>query len=252
MKIGTVPYINSLPLTYFLPASQLIKLFPSELPNALLAGKIDCALLPVYSIIKNNLQMHPDAGIIGCDGTVGSVGFFTRHHIEDLSQIRSVYLDRESLTSVYLAKIILKKFFNISLNDLEFFHHDNCEMADAQLLIGDKALLANKNDPTSRYWDLGEIWQQHTGLGFMFACWASQRRLSDEEILLLQEARDQGVQQTEILIGACEETQRKIIRDYLSQKIIYTPIANIKEGFRQYRDLLKEYHYSEPRELKVA
>jgi len=157
MKIGTVPYINGQPLTHFLTSETLIPLPPSELAESLLKGDIDVALLPVYAIIKNKLRMHPDAGIIGCDGPVESVGLFTRSYIEDIGQIRSIYLDKESLSSIYLTKIILKKFYNISLYDLEFFHDDNKEMADAQLLIGDKALNFSSPSVPYKFWDVGEL-----------------------------------------------------------------------------------------------
>ncbi|MBF0104083.1 MAG: hypothetical protein HQM16_02040 [Deltaproteobacteria bacterium] len=253
MKIGIVPYINALPLSYFLENNQIIKMYPSELAAALLNGTVDCALLPLYSIIKHKLRMHPDAGIIACDGDVGSVGFYTRSYIENLSQIQSIYMDKESLSSVYLAKIILKKFYGVSLYDLEFFHYDNREMADAQLLIGDKVLFSEINSSLPyKFWDIGSVWKQNTGAGFMFASWASQRALTPAEIAVLKNAKTAGLAHIDHISSTFNKEQRGLVNDYLTNSIIYEPTPAIKDGLRLYKDYLKEYQYSEPRKLKVA
>jgi len=246
MKIGTVPYINGLPLTKYL-TGDIVELVPYELSKALLNEQVDVALLPVYTIIKNNLRMHPDAGIIGCEGPVSSVGFYTRYYIEDLGQIKSIYMDKESLSSIYLAKIILKKYYNISLYDLEFFHHDKREMADAQLLIGDKALFFDKKAPY-RFWDIGEVWQQHTGTGFMFACWASKNPLSPAEVKILKSSKDIGLKNLQKIVADCQPSERERVLNYLSNHIKYESTPAIKEGLKLYKKYLDEFSYSKPLE----
>lgn len=245
MIIGTVPYLNALPLTKNL-TRDMIKMAPSELPVALLNGSVDVALLPVHAIIKNKLRMHPDAGIIGCYGAVKSVGFFTRSYINDLGEIRSVYLDTESLTSAYLAKIMLKKFYDISLYDLEFFHDDNRQMADAQVLIGDKALFHDFDRNPCRFWDMGSLWQQHTGAGFMFACWASKRTLTPDEIKELTQARDWGIAHLDAVCADVTAEERSAVKNYLSDNIVYKTTPKIKLGLKLYKEYLAEYKYSEP------
>ncbi|EKD52041.1 MAG: hypothetical protein ACD_62C00127G0016 [uncultured bacterium] len=248
MKIGTVPYINGLPLTYGL-TEPLVKRTPAELVNDLLCDEIDIAMVPVYAILKHNLYMHPSAGVIACDGPVKSVGFFTRSFIQELAQIRSVYLDRESLTSVFLAKILLKKYFDVSLYDVEFFHHDNRELADAQLLIGDKALFYDGRP--AQFWDFGQLWKELTGLGFMFACWASKRPLSSDEMTTLVKAKELGLVSRDKIASEFPIEQQTLVRDYLTNNIIYEPSPDIKEGLKLYRSLLREYQYIES-ERKVA
>ncbi len=245
MRIGTVPYLNALPLTQHLNR-ELIKMVPSELPVALIDGRVDVALLPIHAIIKNKLRMHPDAGIIGCHGTVKSVGFFTRSYINDLSEIRSLYLDSESLTSAYLAKVLLKKYYGVNLADLEFFHDDNRHMADAQVLIGDKALFFDHAKHAYRYWDLGEIWQEHTGHGFMFACWASKRILTPDEISELAAARDWGMSHIDEICNAQPAENRELLKDYFKNNIAYEATSDIKDGLKLYKEFLAEYKYSEP------
>jgi len=53
VKIGSVPYLNSLPLTHYLP-SACIQAAPTLLTELLLNDHVDLALLPVYSILKHN------------------------------------------------------------------------------------------------------------------------------------------------------------------------------------------------------
>jgi len=254
MKIGIVPYTNCLPLTKYLPSTvQIFKKTPAELSEALLNDELDVALLPLYTIIKYKLRMHPDAGIIGCDGAVKSVGFYTRNYIESLDQIHSLYLDKESLSSIYLAKIILKKFYGISLYDLEFFHEDNREMADAQVLIGDKAMTFVKQSKVPyKFWDMGKIWKEHTGTGIMFACWASKKALSPAEVDILQKAKQLGLLHIQDIINDFGPEQRDEMRAYLTQNIKYEVNNNIKNGLKIYKQGLDEYSYSDPRPKQVA
>lgn len=245
MKIGIVPYINCKPLTQFIsPEHSVTALTPTDLSDAMLNDQLDVALLPLYTIIRHNLRMHPDAGIIGCNGAVGSVGFFTRSYIENLSQIASIYLDKESRSSAYLAKIILKKFYNTSLYDLEFFHEDNKHMADAQLLIGDKALFFDKNKLPYQFWDIGNVWKQHTGAGFMFACWASKRPLTPQELSELKQARETGLNNMDLIVRGYDKAEQTHVRDYLTQNIVFEANDDIRAGLQLYKDFLAEYNYS--------
>lgn len=250
MRLGDVPYINSLPLTYGLHGTE--RRSPAELTRMILEDELDVALLPTYAIIKHNLMMHPECGIIGCDGPVESVGLFTRPYIESLDQIRSVYLDQESLSSVYLVKIILKKFYGISLYDLEFFHHDNRHMADAQVLIGDKALFFDRDKNGMRFHDLGELWKQHTGYGFLFATWASKRKLNDAEVNVFKKALEAGQANLKKIVASLPREQQSTALNYLSHSIKYSMTDSIYNGFKQYKDYLAEYHYSSPLPKKVA
>lgn len=240
MIIATVPYINALPLTAFLSATTL-RVPPAQMIEHVLSGKVDVALIPVFSCLKHELHMYLDAGIIGCDGTVKSVGFFTKSHITDLSQIKSIYLDRESQSSAYLARIVLKKFYSLDLNHIENHHFDNRTEADAQLLIGDKALFFD--DLNYTYWDLGEIWKQKTGHGFIFAAWASKSPLSDAEISKLTQAKNTGLKKRANIIKNFPLEQQPLLKEYFEKNILYTPTPELNAGLELYHLYLKEFGY---------
>lgn len=240
MIIASVPYFNALPLTHYLPGN-IRKICPSKMVQELLKGRIDVALLPVFSIQKHCLHMYPDAGIIACDGTVNSVGFFTRSHITELSQIQSIYFDKESLSSVHLAKIILRKFIQINLDQIETIHHDNKDLADAQVLIGDKALFSEL--PDYSYWDLGKLWKEFTGTGFVFASWASKRSLNQNEIHELSQAKRLGLYHLDKIISEQDKSKQSILFKYLSENIIFEPTPNIQRGLSLYKHYLEKYGY---------
>ena len=107
IKIGAVSYLNTKPLLYGIERSdlvndiELIVDYPSILAKKLQENSIDIALLPVAAIpFIANAQIVSDYGIAS-DGNVVSVALFSQVPIEE---IKTVYLDYQSRTSVRLAQ----------------------------------------------------------------------------------------------------------------------------------------------------
>lgn len=242
MKIGSVPYYNALPLVAKLPKTvELISLPPKKLTQALLNQEIDVGLIPAFAVLKHDFYAYPEAGLIGCHGPVQSVGFFTKNKIP-LSEIETLYLDNESETSVHLGKIILNKLYNRNLRSLQEVNLKNCTDADAQLLIGDKALFFQESD--YQYWDLGQLWHDLTGMGFLFATWASRRPLKPHEIDLLKEAKLTGLKnKKELIPNDLPQAKQEILKNYLTQAITYEFTQNIQTGFELYQDCLKNLKF---------
>lgn len=236
MIIATVPYLNALPLTRFLPET-LIRLAPSQLVEQILCGRADVGLIPIQAALKHKLHLYPDSGLIGCNGAVKSVGLFTRSYINNLSDIKSLYFDTESQTSVGLAKILLHHS-SVKINEIESVHFDNAEKADAQMLIGDKALFFKKD--LYRFWDLGALWQELTGEGFVFACYASRRKLTHEELAILENAKTLGLKSLRQIAEDFPVAQRDDIYSYLTHNIVYDYTAPLKNGFKLYKKYMKD------------
>ena len=241
LKIGSVSYFNSLPLTHYLPW-ECEKHTPAILTEKILNNTLDVALLPVASILQNNLQAYPEAGLIGCEGLVKSVGFFTKPHIESLADIQTLYLDTESRTSVLLAQIILKHHLQRNLKSIQLVPLAQCHLADAQVLIGDKALFFS--EPGYTYHDLGALWQQFTGQGFVFACWASQKPLSRLMIADLKQAKEKGLANlSQIADATIEATRRAQVLDYWQNNIVFQLNDSLKKGYGIFEKLLKEENF---------
>jgi len=243
MKIGTVPYYNCLPLTAGL-GDKLITLPPRDLTAALLNDEIDVGLIPTYSILKHNLHAFPEAGLIGCDGAVKSVGFFIRDVFKDLDDIETIYFDAESQTSVELAKIILHKLYGRNLRSIKALPLENICQADALLLIGDKALFFH--EPGYKYWDLGALWKQLTGVGFIFAAWASKRLLKPDEFQTLLQSKQHGLANREQLLNNVPTQKRDVLSKYLQENIIYNDTPELRRGYELFRDYLNEMNLLHP------
>ena len=87
---------------------ELTEDYPSKIAHLLIDNKIDLGLIPVAATTKlSNWHIVGDY-CIGCDGPVASVCLFSDVPI---MQIEKVYLDYQSRTSVNLARILLKEFW---------------------------------------------------------------------------------------------------------------------------------------------
>lgn len=245
LKIGSVPYVNALPLVHHLK-SDYIQAAPAKLTQMILDDTLDVALLPVYSILKHNLQAYPQAGLIGCDGTVKSVGFFVKSHIKSLDEIESLYLDVESRSSVHLAKIILKHFFKRNLKSIQSVSLEQCHLADAQVLIGNKALFFS--EPGFQHFDIGEMWKQYTGHGFLFACWASKKPLPTSLIQELVTSKEKGLKYLPEIVAQQNLSQPDLVLDYLQNHIEFNLTDPIKKGFEKYAKFLREENFFENQE----
>ncbi len=95
-RIGSVPYINAMPLVEGLGRSlksTVLLHTPARLHELVLEGKVDIALLPVVSYLENpELRLIPGTGIV-CHGEVRSVKAFHQNSEIDLFKTRSIYMD---------------------------------------------------------------------------------------------------------------------------------------------------------------
>ena len=112
IRIGAVSYLNTKPLLYGIrkhKISQQIELiedYPSRIAQLLIDDKIDVGLIPVAAILRLKEQHIRTNYCIGSDGPVASVCIFSEVPIEE---VKNIYLDYQSKTSVSLARILLKE-----------------------------------------------------------------------------------------------------------------------------------------------
>ncbi len=181
VRLGVVSFINTLPLIDGLENLRDIELqhsVPSLLLDQLLAGETDVALCS--SIDYQRAPSHQPlvilpVGLLGCDGATLTVRLYSAEPIE---QIKRVFCDTDSHTSVALLRILLKEIHGLDPKLVEYDAREHVaanrplEWPEAMLLIGDKVV--TDSPPAVRYpyqWDLGAEWVQHTGLPFVFALW---------------------------------------------------------------------------------
>lgn len=196
MRIGAVPYLNGKPLIYGLdrePEVDLICDVPSRLAHMLETGGIEAGLVSVAACFTNpNLRIVPGISI-SCDGPAESVKLFYK------GQINKVALDTSSLTSVLLAKIILRERYDLTPEFVPMPPSlpDMLKECNAAVVIGDTTMCAPREADWTEL-DLGEEWKLLTGLPFVFAVWAVNPNMANsdiEEVLL--KAKEKGLDSIE-------------------------------------------------------
>src|ERR1035437_2418350 len=200
---------------------------------------------------------------VGATKKVRSVCLVTKG--EDLADVRSVSLDISSKTSVALTKIIFREFlgFEPEWRDAEPNIDAMLASSDAALIIGDPALsiaecglgnaertgvefddqrskIKNPRSNTQdhlRKFDLGELWHNYTGLGFVFAMWMTKKEACPIDFA---SARDEGLSHAdEIAANYASEIGLSLddMKRYLTENISYSVDESMREGMDLYFEL---------------
>ena len=240
VRLGAVGYLNARPLVHGLerqPRFDLRYDIPSECARLLHARGVDVGLIPSIEYLRGP---QPYAFVPGpavtSRGAVASVAIYTRVEPED---IRTIAMDTSSRTSVALSTVMLQRTFRVSPEavpmapDLEAM----LARADAALIIGDIALFLTP-PPLVRKIDLGELWTSSTGLPFVYAVWAGwPGALTAADVLLLQQARDSGVAESDEVARAYypeDPVREAVARRYLRDNIQYSLGGAELDGLRTF------------------
>lgn len=242
-RIGAVSYLNTRPLLLGLAQEgfknriDLVKSYPAKIAQELLAGQIDIGLVPV-AIIPQLTHPHIISNyVIGTNGAVASVALFSQVPIDE---IKSIYLDYQSRTSVQLLKILLAQFWK---KEVEFLaaterYIDQISGTTAGLIIGDRAL-DNLNKFPYMY-DLGLAWKQHTGLPFVFAAWVANQPIPAEFMAAFDAANGYGVARLEEVISLIPANEQVYdLHKYYTENISYVYDEEKKLGLNAFLNLIK-------------
>ena len=189
LTIGTVPYLNALPLTAGL--SDLVRAVPGRLAAMFNEGALDVALLPIYEWVRDPARPIVGRGAICSPGPVDSVLLFSRVPPDKAG---TVLLDESSLTSAALVKVLYAEYFGATPTYLPCGPEtDPREVtAGASLLIGDPALKARRDGLIVT--DLASAWRTLTDLPFCFAVWLARNEdVAERAKEPLREARERGL-----------------------------------------------------------
>lgn len=205
IRVGIVNYLNTRPLIYGLqrpPINEQIELvaeYPARLARMLRDEEIDVGLIPVAAI--SDLPSWYIAGdhCIGTEGEIASVCLFSE---VPMNEIRKVYLDYQSRSSVALLQWLMKESWGIDpeiIQAADDGYRQEIKGSTAGLVIGDRAL--EQRRISTFIYDLGSEWRAITGLPFVFAAWVSTRPLPDEFIRLFNEANAMGLQHIDEIVA---------------------------------------------------
>ena len=242
-RIGAVSYLNTRPLLLgieqesFLKSIDLVKSYPANIAQDLLSGKIDIGLVPV-AILPQLSDPHIVSNyVIGANGAVASVALFSEVPIDE---IKSIYLDYQSRTSVQLLKILLSQFWK---KEVEFISATEGYIAQisgttAGVIIGDRAL-----ENLSKYpyvYDLGLAWKQHTGLPFVFAAWVANQPIPSEFMAAFEAANGYGLAHLDEVIALIPAQEQVYdLHKYYTENISYVYDEEKKQGLERFLEVLE-------------
>lgn len=244
VKISAVSYLNTRPFVYGLQtaASQLNYVLelnpPSICSEKLVSGRIDVGLIPVAKIPEVENARIISNYCIGADGPVKSVLLLSRVPLE---QIKTIYLDFESRTSVRLAQLLAHHFWHIQVEwkALKPAHLNQLDRLESTVLIGDKTFDVANNFPLQ--WDLAEEWIHYTGLPFVFAAWVANKALPKEWETEFNQAMAFGVKNIEACISKqhTHNYPKLDILKYYQNNISFTLDAEKQKGMDLFLKMIK-------------
>jgi len=168
-------------------AYEFVQGDPATLNAMLASGEIDVSSSSSIEYARRWKEYLILPGVsISSTGAVGSILLFSKKPIESLAG-DAVSVSSASATSAVLLKALLKYRYKIDASYAPRAPELAGMLADATaaLLIGDEALRERiaLNDPSIMIYDLGLLWQDFTGLPFVYALWIiredSARRLPE-------------------------------------------------------------------------
>ncbi|MFO1520092.1 MAG: menaquinone biosynthesis protein [bacterium] len=237
MKLGCVPYINALPLTHFLDPQkfEIITRPPAELLELLQNKRVDAALLPIVNYFETeHLYLVPHLAIAS-DGAVMSVKLFLKNPSHPIEKLKYIYLDQESRTSQLLLQSLLLHHFKRDLSQIVFLKDPKDPRAEAELLIGDKAL----DKQAAPFHDLGKLWLDYSRKPFVYAAWMTASPAPAGLKEALTEARNKGLENLSKIIESLPRYSPLLLKEYFTNAIRYYMGEAELEGVRAFYESLK-------------
>jgi chorismate dehydratase len=236
-RIGSVPYLNSVPLTCGIEDETLF-VVPSKLADMLRTGELDAALVSITEILFHEGYDILDGAAIASRGEVKSVFLAHRQPLEEIEVIHS---DSASLTSVNLLRVLLAerglypKFEPLS-------DYSRAALLQNVLLIGNPGINFVHAPHDHAIWDLGTAWHELTHLPFVYAVWALRRGHHDDALReKLRAAKVDGLARLEQTICDHPEYDSDFRRAYLGSHIHYELEDEEKTGLARFIELLKKH-----------
>lgn len=209
IRIAAVKYINSYPFMIGLRDGEVaslidLKVFhPSECADRLIKGKSDIGLIPVASIASLQDYTIVSDYCLSTNGEVQTVLLVSNDPLED---IKRIYLDFRSRSSVALCKIFAAKLWHREfewVNTSEAFDITKMKYGEAAVMIGDRCFEYARH---FRYRiDFGLEWKRFTGLPFVFACWVSTIPLDENFVTLFTKALREGIKRRDEAVTLLRE-----------------------------------------------
>jgi chorismate dehydratase len=181
-RLGRISYLNVLPIYYAMESLfgengfHLVRGTPAELNAAMRRGEVDLGSISAMEYGRNYKDYLLLADLsISSRGPVGSVLLFSRVPFPELEG-RTIRVSAASASGAALVKVLMARLFQVKpCYEAGPLAKRPLTEVDAIMAIGDEALCLKQAKALPFELDLGEAWQELTGLPFVFGVWAVRR-----------------------------------------------------------------------------
>jgi chorismate dehydratase len=224
LRLSAVSYLNTKPFIYGLYRSELANNIdlsldiPSVCAQKLRDGEVDIALTPV-AIIPELPEAHLVSNYcIGATGTVKTVCIYAE---KPLHEVRRIFLDFHSRSSVALTRLLCAHHWKIDPELVPAHQGYEQEIGGdtAGLIIGDRTIGLEAHYPY--VYDLGEAWIAWTGLPFVFAAWVAVKPQPPERMAAFNQALQMGIDHVPELVKILPTMEHFDIESYFRHNISY-------------------------------
>jgi chorismate dehydratase len=213
---------------------------PYQALRRLQEGEVELGIIPSveYGQKKETWRIIPGIAVSSKGAAKDMLLFFHK----GLKDIKNISIDANASISLLLLKILIKEKFILNPEYIKMEPHLDTMLAqtDAALITGDKAFeyaRTNRN-----YLDLGEEWEDLTGLPFVYAFWAGREfTIKKEEVSIIKNAFDLGKRNLIQISREYAENNSEdwvYYHDFLTHNRTYTFSNHERDG------LMELYHYA--------
>ncbi len=236
-RIGSVPYLNAVPLTRGLE-EQVLYRPPSELAKMLQRDELDAALVSIAEVLLTGRYDVLDGVAVASLGEVRSA--FVAHR-RPLEEMREVFCDTASISTFNLMRVLLaERGLKPEFKPLPAWPMET--PPDYFMMIGDPAITFALGPHEHELWDLGAAWNELTGLPFVYAAWALRRGIENSELRrTLREAHDFGLDTLDYIISSRTDFTLDFRKDYLGWNVHFHLGADEKRGVAKFVELLRKH-----------
>ena len=170
---------------------QVVDLPPEALVPAMDEGEIEAAPTPLPACFQLEDRFQPVAGFcVSALSRAGSSLLYSQQPIEELDGA-SIGAVEEDAASMQLLRVLLSQKYGLAPG--EFIAPQ--DSPSALLLTGNNAMRRRRGvRGYSHRYDLGEEWNQWTGLPFVFSRWLARNDLDPKDLALLEDTLYVGLE----------------------------------------------------------
>jgi aminodeoxyfutalosine synthase len=242
--VGKIPYLNSVPFYENIERRQfkILPVTPRWMGLLSSTGQLDAGLFSLVDILRQKEKLETMQYCIATRDQVKSVLLFSNHGWRDLDG-KTIGIIDDTSTSVKLLKVLLEKRYDVKavlqrmnsgVNEFKKF--------DAVLLIGDEALRSRKYGLAGFeiVYDLATEWYEWKRLPFVFAVWAVQKSMPQEQKDELADMIRHSLTRAESDYASVGLLHAKRINLTIEESIDYLSGFNFHMGAREH-EAIKEF-----------